>query len=90
MRISKDILTKRVKLLNKMLKRPEASWTASKAGLTANIGNFHLYGAYGLTGVQETCNEQGGVYETLPLSTKRELYIQINALIKGIELSNSN
>lgn len=85
MRINKDILKKRVKLLNKMLKRPEASWTLDKGNMTANIGNFHLYGAYGMTALQETCNEQGGVYDVLPLCSKRELYGQINAMIKGIE-----
>ena len=55
---------------------------------TINIGNFHMYYAYGQVGLQQTTNTSGGCNTAFYLTTKRELYSQIQAFIAGIEYRN--
>ena len=59
-----------------------------KKKLVANVGNFHLGGAYGGVSLERMSNEGGGVY--LPLGfghvPKRELWNQIQAMLDGIRM----
>ena len=59
--------------LNKQLDRPLKPYIKENDKLTAQIGNFHLYQAYGAFGLHEMANEGGGVKETIGLGTKKEL-----------------
>lgn len=42
MKVTRKMLETQVAHLNRNLNRPSESWTRTDAGLTANIGNFHL------------------------------------------------
>ena len=86
-RITDKHLQYRVDRINEVLNRPKESWTRKKDGsLRANIGNFHLGGAYGRTSLQEMMNEGGGVTQTFGLYTKRELFDLMGAFLSGIEV----
>jgi len=75
--------------LNKQLDRPLKPYVKENDKLTAQIGNFHLYQAYGAYGLHEMVNENGGVKETISLGTKRELYTALHKLIQGVELATA-
>jgi len=72
--------------LNKQLDRPLKPYIKENGKLTAQIGNFHLYQAYGAYGLHEMANEGGGVRETISLGTKKELFNSIHRLLDGIRL----
>lgn len=72
--------------LNTLTNSPMKPWVSENNRNIAQIGNFHLYGAYGSTALHRTMNQGGGVTEIIGLSTKRELYNQLCAMIKGIKL----
>lgn len=73
--------------LNTLTNSPLKPYEQVNGKLIGQLGNFHLYGAYGSTALHRTMNQGGGVTEIIGLSTKRELYNQLRAMIKGIELS---
>ena len=75
--------------LNKLLNRPLKPYIKENGKLTAQIGNFHLYQAYGSYGLHEMANESGGVRETISLGTKKELYTALHKLIQGVELATA-
>lgn len=75
--------------LNKQLDRPLKPYIKENGKLTAQIGNFHLYRAYGAYGLHEMVNEGGGIRQTVNLGTKKELYNALHKLIQGIELANA-
>lgn len=80
------MLEGKVELLNEITNSPTTPYTRDSNGkLRANIGNFHLYGAYGKWDLHRTVNEGGGSRDHFGLCSKRELYDQISAFIKGIE-----
>ena len=71
--------------INEVTGQPATSWTKTKTGITANIGNYHLAGAYGLHALEQMYNDGGGVMQIFPLSTKRELYDKMRAFLAGYE-----
>lgn len=75
--------------LNKQLGRPLKPYIKENDKLTAQIGNFHLYQAYGSYGLHEIANEGGGVRQTIALGTKKELYTALHKLIQGVELATA-
>jgi len=75
--------------LNKQLDRPLKPYIKENDKLTAQIGNFHLYQAYGSYGLHEMANEGGGVRQTIALGTKKELYTALHKLIQGVELATA-
>jgi hypothetical protein len=75
--------------LNKQLERPLKPYIKENGKLTAQLGNFHLYQAYGSYGLHEMVNEGGGVKETIGLGTKKELYTALHKLIQGVELATA-
>jgi len=75
--------------LNKQLDRPLKPYIKEKGKLTAQIGNFHLYQAYGAYGLHEMANKSGAVHETISLGTKKELYTALHKLIQGVELATA-
>ncbi len=72
--------------LNKQLDRPLKPYIKEDGKLTAQIGNFHLYQAYGAYGLHEMANEGGGVRTIIHLGTKKELFNSIHRLLDGIRL----
>ena len=88
-RITRKELDYFVNELNVLTNNPLKPYTEVNGKLTGAIGNYHLYGAYGSTALHQTMNNGGGVHEIFGLSTKRELYNKIRAMIKGIELGKA-
>jgi len=72
--------------INNALDRPMTPWTKT----TANIGNFHLYGAYGGYALHEMISEGGGVNDIFGgYMTKRELWEKMHAFLRGVNVSKS-
>ena len=75
--------------LNKQLDRPLKPYIKQYGKLTAQIGNFHLYQAYGAYGLHEIATDGGGIRQTVDLGTKKELYTALHKLIQGVELATA-
>ena len=75
--------------LNKQLNRPLKRYIKVNGKLTAQIGNFHLYQAYGAYGLHEMATDGGGIRQTIDLGTKKELYTALHKLIQGVELATA-
>jgi len=75
--------------LNKQLERPLKPYNKEDGKLAAQIGNFHLYQAYGAYGLHEMVTNGGGIRETISLGTKKELYTALHKLIQGVELATA-
>lgn len=88
-RITRKELDYFVNELNVLTNNPLKPYEQVNGKLIGQIGNYPLYGAYGATALHQTMNEGGGVHEIFGLSTKRELYNKIRAMIKGIELGKA-
>jgi len=87
-RITRAQLDYLVSKINKQLNRPEEPYSKDAAGrYKANIGNFHISGAYGGVSLEETCTDGGGVTSTFRCGhvSKRELYTRLVAFLDGIE-----
>ena len=88
-RISRKDLDYFVNELNVLTNNPLKPYEQVNGKLIGQIGNYHLYGAYGAIALHQTMNNGGGVHEIFALSTKRELYNKIRAMIQGIELGKA-
>ncbi len=75
--------------LNKQLDRPLKPYIKENGKYTAQIGNFHLYQAYGAYGLHVISNEGCCIRETIALGTKKELYTALHKLIQGVELATA-
>ena len=73
--------------LNVATNNPVTSYTEKDGKFNANIGNYHLYQAYGLVGLHQMVNEVGGITEIFCLGSKRETYEKIKAYLRGITLT---
>jgi hypothetical protein len=86
-RITEKQLESLVQWINELTNSPATSYTRTDDKLTANIGNYHLYFAYGGVNLHRMTNTGGGV--STPLGggtrTKRELFNQLHAFINGIQ-----
>ena len=87
-RVTEKHLNAKIETLNKLLGRPVAPWTrkASGQGMTANIGNFHLSGAYGGVSLHEMTTDGGGIRDVFRCGhvPKRELAGLIDAYMQRI------
>jgi len=91
-RVTQKMLDNLCDYLNKITGNPETTYTKGADGkLRANIGNYHIYWAYGGACLHQIQGEGGGV--TCPLSQfcmpKRELWERMQAFIAGIEAGRS-
>jgi len=75
--------------LNKQLNRPLKPYIKEDGKLTAQIGNFHIYQAFGAYGLHEMVTDGGGIRQTIDLGTKKELYNALHKLIQGVELATA-
>ena len=76
-----------VEQLNEATSNPVTSYTKVGDKFNANIGNYHLYEAYGAVGLHQMVNEGGGITEIFCLGSKRETYEKIKAYLRGITLT---
>ena len=73
--------------INRVRGMPAAPWTRDATGrLRANIGNYHLSGAYGGVCLHRMATDGGGVTTPLGLGhiPKRELAAQLRAFLLGL------
>ncbi len=70
--------------LNKLTGNPITSYTQNGDKFTANPGNYHLEG-YGNSLIQMS-NSGGATSLILSGESKSDLYYQIHAMIKGVEI----
>ena len=84
MRVSIKQLEDLCTYINELKGTPIKPYDRIEGQFKANIGNYHLYQAYGAVGLHRMCNDGGGITEILSLSTKKELYDKMHAYIKGI------
>lgn len=75
--------------LNRITNSPETPWTRVDGRHVANIGNYHLSGAYGGVCVHRMANTSGGVSSPIVGHhvPKRELFELLYAYIRGIEFA---
>jgi hypothetical protein len=90
-RITEKQLESLVQWVNELTNSPPTSYTRTEDGkLSANIGNYHLYFAYGGVNLHRITNTGGGVNTPLGegTRTKRELFNQLHAFINGLRAKN--
>ena len=87
-RITEKMLQAKVDYLNRVTNNPGTPWTRNGDGkLTANIGNYHIDGAYGGVRLVQHMNKGGGINVILDgFAPKRELFNEIKAMLIGIEV----
>lgn len=76
--------------INELTGSPKQAYSKGADGKhRANIGNFHISGAYGGVNVHRMSNEGGGINTPLGggYHTKRELYEKLNAYIGGLQMA---
>lgn len=73
--------------INKLTNSPMEPWTVDDAGkYRANIGNYHISGAYGGVSLERMVTDGGGVQSIFGgFTPKRELADKMRAFIKGLE-----
>ena len=87
-RITVKDLKLSIKHMNELMGRPTEPYSKDENDkLVGNIGNFHLYQAYGGYNVHEMANHGGGVRTPLSYgtTTARDLYNRIHAFMNGYE-----
>jgi hypothetical protein len=93
MRITVKHLRPLVDRLNRVAGTPLEPWSRDEDGkkLRANIGNFHLSGAYGGWALHQMANECGGVTSTFGIGhvPARALYDQMHAFLRGMEYASN-
>jgi hypothetical protein len=91
-RITSKTLDAIANRLNKLTNSPLESYTRTAEGkLQANIGNFHISGAYGGYALHRMANTSGGVSDVFGCGhmKARELADRLYAYGRGIELAQS-
>jgi len=89
-RITQKDLERIVLRINRALNRPETPYGKDENGrFKANLGNFHISGAYGGVALEEIQTDGGGArrVSTDGYGTKRQLYTWMTAFLSGIEVT---
>jgi len=87
MRITKKDLDCVVNRINSITSSPATSYTKDNNGnFNANIGNYHLSGAYGGYALHRMFNEGGGIEDVFQIgyAPKKELFGLMQAFINGL------
>lgn len=84
-RITQAQLESMVKTINRLTQNPEETYTRENGRCQANVGNYHLSGAYGGWRLDQVCGTGGGIRSISDgYVSKRELYNFMRAFIYGI------
>lgn len=88
-RITEKQLESLVEYINKLTNSPQESSSRVDGKYCANVGNFHLYYAYGGVNLHRMSNTSGGVGTPVGMGTrtKRELYNDMQEFIRGLEFT---
>ena len=88
-RITNATLDGTVRIINRLTGSPEAPYTKGADGrFTANIGCYHIGGAYGGVSLHRMLTDGGGVSDVFRCGhvPKRDLFERMRAFIDGIEV----
>ena len=88
-RITQKDLEAVVTRINKTTGNPTESYIRGEDGrYHAQIGNYHISGAYGGVSLHQMANDGGGVHDVFSCGhvTKRDLYNRMQAFINGLEV----
>lgn len=79
-----------VKRINRITGNPETPYTKKEDGsFVANIGNYHLSGAYGGYGLHKMVSNGGRIYDIFGgYMPARELYGKLSAFLMGLNYNN--
>lgn len=88
-RITEKMLESLVERINTLTNSPQESSSRVDGKYCANVGNFHLYFAYGGVNLHRISNTGGGVSTPVGMGTrtKRELYNDMQAFIRGLDFA---
>ena len=88
-RITRSQLDNAVLWLNKLTDSPEECYRKEGDKWVANVGNYHISGAYGGFALHRMGNEEGGIRDIFNTGhmPMRELYNLIHAFRRGIEIA---
>jgi hypothetical protein len=88
-RITRKQLDAAVEMLNRMTDSPIEPYRKEGEQWRANVGNFHISGAYGGFSLHRMCNEGGGIRDIFYCGhiPARQLFDLIHAFRRGIELA---
>jgi len=88
-RITEKQLESLVDYINKLTNSPLESSSRVDGKYCANVGNFHIYYAYGGVNLHRMSNTGGGVSTPVGQGTrtKRELYNDMQSFIRGLEFT---
>jgi hypothetical protein len=88
-RITEKQLESLIEYINKLTNSPQEPYSRIDGKTSANIGNFHLYHAYGGVNMHRMSNNGGGVNTPVGggTRTKRELYNELQSFIRGLEFT---
>ena len=75
--------------LNRVTNSPESGWERIEERNVANIGHYYIDGAYGGVALARIVNDGGGVRMIIERCTKRELYDQMHAFLRGYEAASA-
>ena len=86
-RITRAQLDAAVDMLNHMTGNNSKPYRENGGKWVANLGNYHINGAYGGVALHQMCNEGGGIRDIFSSGhmTKRELFDRIHAYRYGIQ-----
>lgn len=86
-RITRKDLDGVVARINRLLDMPATPYTHTDGKCVANIGNYHISGAYGGWAVHRMATDGGGITDVFRIGhvPARELYTACHAFIAGIE-----
>ncbi len=86
-RITVQNLEAVVARINRIAGTPQEAYSLVDGKYVANIGNYHLSGAYGGYQLHQMMNDGGGIHDVLRCgyTSKRELYYRLHAFVAGLE-----
>jgi len=89
MRINNADLEHMVDRINLATKSPLRPWTRTQKGSKANIGNYHISGAYGGVALHRVANEAGGTESVFNCgyTKKKDLHNRMQAFLIGLEVT---
>jgi hypothetical protein len=85
-RVTETILQSRIDYLNAVTGMPLTTWGRVGSKNVAQIGNYHLSGAYGGWRLEQIASEGGSIRDVFRCGyvSKRELLALIDAMLVGI------
>ena len=88
-KVTRSVLESKANTINKLLNSPLESSRMVDGKWFANVGNFHISGAYGGYSLHRMVNESGGCFDVLTNGhiSAKELAGLMSAFIYGLQMN---